>query len=234
MTAVELATGVWRIPTAPYDVVNSYLFADDDGSLTLVDAGLRRAHTKVLAALDQLGKAPGDVHRILLTHAHADHAGGLKASQQATGADVLAHDREAVYLREGRPPPYNTATLYGRLLTRLPVGGFAKTDVATTFSHGEVLPVAGGMRVVHTPGHTPGHCSFLHTPTGVLVTGDGVWNVRGLRYGPAGSCTDARMSRETAGRLGELDFEVAAFTHGPEVRTGAPAALRAFLAGRPR
>jgi glyoxylase-like metal-dependent hydrolase (beta-lactamase superfamily II) len=233
MAAVELAPGVWRIPTAPFDLINSYLLADADGSLILVDAGLRRAHRKVLAALDQLGKRPEDVQRILLTHAHADHAGGLKATQRATGAAVLAHDREAVYLREGRPPPYNRRTVYGQLLTRLPVGGFGKVEVEESFADGAVLPVAGGVTVVHTPGHTPGHCSFLHTPSGVLLTGDGVWNVRGLRYGPAGSCTDARMSRDSADRLGELDFDVAAFTHGAHVSNGARPALRAFLAGRP-
>jgi glyoxylase-like metal-dependent hydrolase (beta-lactamase superfamily II) len=232
VAALELATGVWRIPTAPFDLVNSFLLADDDGSLTLVDAGLRRAHTKVLAALAQLGKRPEDIQRILLSHAHADHAGALSATVEATGAVVLAHDREAVYLREGRPPPYGR-TLYGRLLTRLPVGGFGKVDVSASFADGAVLPVGGGLTVVHTPGHTPGHCSFLHTPTGVLITGDGVWNVRGLRYGWAGSCTDARMSRDTAGRLGELDFAVAAFTHGAHVSRGARPALRAFLAGRP-
>ena len=234
MAAVQIAEGVWRVPTAPYDLINSYLLADDDGSLTLVDAGMKRAHRTVLAALDQIGKRPEDVQRILLTHAHADHAGGLRKTRDATGADVLSHEREAVYLREGRPPPYNTGTLYGQLLTRLPVGGFAKVEVAETFLDGAVLPVAGGMTVLHTPGHTPGHCSFLHDRSGVLVTGDGVWNVRGLRYGPAGSCTDARMSKETADRLGEVDFEVAAFTHGAHVSEDAPAALRAFLAGRPR
>ncbi|MDT7571374.1 MAG: hypothetical protein QOE05_1548, partial [Actinomycetota bacterium] len=74
MAAIQLAPDVWRIPTAPFDLVNSFLFADDDGSLTLVDAGLKRADKKVLAALAGLGKAPQDVERIVLTHAHQDHA----------------------------------------------------------------------------------------------------------------------------------------------------------------
>ena len=233
MAAVQLATGVWRVPTAPFDLINSYLIADDDGSLTLVDAGMKRAHTKVLAALAQLGKAPGDVQRILMTHAHPDHAGGLKATKDATGAAVLAHDREAVYLREGRPPPNDRGTRLGKLLTRLPAGGFPAVEVAATFADATVLPIGGGLRVVHTPGHTPGHCSFLHESTGVLITGDSVWNVRGLRFGPAGFCTDVAMSQQTIERLSDLSFEVAAFTHGAHISSGAPAAVRAFLAGRP-
>lgn len=230
MAAVQLADGVWRVPTAPSDLVNSFLLADDDGSLTLVDAGLKNAHTKVLEALAQLGRAPGDVQRILLTHAHQDHAGGLAQVQAATGGRVLAHELEAPFVRAGEVPP-RESTL-ARLLDRLP-GGFTAVEVDEDFADGSVLPVAGGLTVVHTPGHSPGHCSFLHRPTGVLITGDAVFNVRGLRYSPKTFCSDVRLSRETAGRLGELDFDVAAFTHGAHVSDGARAALRAFLAGRP-
>ena len=55
MAAVQLADGVWRVPTVPGDLINSYLLADDDGSLTLVDTGLKNAPKAVLKALAQLG-----------------------------------------------------------------------------------------------------------------------------------------------------------------------------------
>lgn len=232
MAAVQLADGVWRVPTAPADTVNSFLLADDDGSLTLVDAGLKNAPKKVLAALAALGKAPGDVQRILMTHAHADHAGGLAGMVSATSGRVLAHEVEAPYLESGTAPPRETTL--GRLLDRLPGGGFGRADVAETFADGAVLPVAGGLTVVPTPGHSPGHCSFLHRRTGVLITGDAIFNIRGLRYSPRTFCTDVRLSRETAARLGELEFDVAAFTHGAHVSDGARTAVRAFLAGRAR
>lgn len=231
MTAVELASGVWRVPTAPHDLVNSFLVAGPDGDLTLVDAGLKNAHKKVLAALAQLGRAPQDVTRILMTHAHSDHAGGLAKAQSATGAQVVAHEREAVYLRDGRPAAPDASRRSGRLMARLPGRGFARVEVGATFMDGTVLD--GGIRVVHTPGHSPGHCSFLHEPTGVLITGDAVFNVRGLRYSPALFCTDVRQSRESAAVLGELDYGTAAFTHGTHVDRGAREAVRAFLAGRP-
>ncbi|MCW2615250.1 MAG: fold metallo-hydrolase [Frankiales bacterium] len=233
MTAVQIAPGVWRLPTAPFDLVNSFLFEASDGSLALLDAGTKRAPRAVLAALDGLGKRREDVTHLVLSHAHADHAGGAEQVVDATGSAVLAHEREAVYLREGRMPRPDSTTRGGRLLARLPAGGFAKVDVAGTFVDGAVLPVGGGLTVVHTPGHTPGHCSFLHASTGVLVTGDALFNVRGLRYSFRSPCTDVRLSRSSAARLGELDFEVAAFTHGAHVGDGAQVAVRAFLAGRP-
>lgn len=237
MTAVLLAPGVWRIPVTPYDLVNTFLLEAPDSSLTLVDAGLKRSTRKVLAALAALGKAPRDITSLLLSHAHSDHAGGAAQAQAATStpgtaSSVWSHDREAVYLREGRAPAPDRTRRSGRLLSRLPSGGFAPVAVDETFADGAVLPLAGGLQVVHTPGHTPGHCSFLHPATGVLLTGDALFNLRRIRYSFAGPCTDVGLSRSSAGRLGELDFEVAAFTHGPQISTGAPQAVRAFLAGR--
>jgi glyoxylase-like metal-dependent hydrolase (beta-lactamase superfamily II) len=230
VAAVQIADGVWRVPTAPADRVNSYLLADDDGSLTLVDAGMPRAPKAVHAALSELGRQPGDVQRLLMTHAHPDHAGGLAELAASTGGRVLAHEVEAPYLEAGQSPPRETTL--GRLLERLPGGGFRRVDVAETFADGASLPIAGGVTVVHTPGHSPGHCSFLLPRSGVLITGDAIFNVRGLRYSPKTFCTDVRLSRETAARLGELEYEVAAFTHGTHVSTGARAAVRAFVQGR--
>ena len=233
MAAVQLAAGVWRIPTVPFDLINSFLLEDEDGSLTLVDTGLKHGQKAILGALAGLGKAPEDVRRILLTHAHNDHAGGLAAAKQATGADVLSHDRDATYLRTGTTPQLDRSTAKGRLLNRVR-GSFAKTEVAETFQDGALLPVGGGLRVVHTPGHTPGHVSLLHEPSATLITGDAIFNVRGLRYSPASFCTDIRLSRETADRLADLEYSTVAFTHGDHISSGARESVRAFLRGRSR
>ena len=105
--------------------------------------------------------------------------------------------------------------------------------VASEFADGELLPVAGGLRVIHTPGHSPGHCSFLHEPTGCLVTGDALFNVRRVRWPVKAFCTDFKMTQVTAHRLAETDYDVAAFTHGPELRGTAREEIRRFLARHP-
>jgi len=235
VTAVQLADGVWRIPLWPADGLNAFLLQGDDGTLTLVDAGTKGSAKKVLAALERLGRRPGDVTPLLLSHAHNDHTGGAAAVQQATGSRVRTHETEAAYVRDGRMPTPDRATLGGRLVARLPraATGFARVDVDETFADGDVLPLAGDIQVVHTPGHTPGHCSFLHRRSGVLLASDAVFNVRGLRWSFKSSCTDVGSSRASAARLGELDFDVAAFAHGAHVSTGARQAVRAFVAGRP-
>jgi glyoxylase-like metal-dependent hydrolase (beta-lactamase superfamily II) len=220
--AVRLADGVWRIPTTPGNMINSFALAGPDGGVTIVDAGLKigPSHKRLVAGLAAIGAAPADVRRVVITHAHPDHAGGLAALVEQTGCGVLAHERESVYLRDGRSP----RTRRGRSRH------FPKVTVTVEFQHGSLLP--GGLRAVHTPGHSPGHTALLHEDSGVLFTGDAVMNVRGVRYAPGFLCTDPDRNRESADHLGELDFEVAAFAHGPELRRDAKAAVRALALGQ--
>lgn len=230
--AVQLAPGVWRVPLLG-DLVNGFAFRDDDGQVTLLDCGLKRSPRRLSVALDALGIAREDVTRILLTHAHDDHAGGVAEMARRTGAGVSVHEDDAGSVRTGVAPPLDTSLRLGRLLTRVMRRGepsFEPVPVEEELRDGQVLPVAGGLRVVHTPGHSPGHASFLHEPTGVLVTGDALFNVRGIGWSVPFLCTDFRMSQRTAQRLAELDFTVAAFTHGTHVATRAKAYVGGFLA----
>ena len=95
---------------------------------------------------------------------------------------------------------------------------------------GELLD-GSALRVHHTPGHTPGHCSLVHEPSGTLITGDAIWNMRSRRTWPVlAFCTNAALTEQTATLLGDLEHTTAAFTHGPEIRGTGRAAIREFLA----
>lgn len=228
--AVQLAANLWRIPTAPRDFVNSFAFVEDDGSVTLVDTGVRKAPPRIVAGLAAIGKHPEDVQRVLLTHAHPDHAGGAAEMARRTGAPVSVHDGDRSWCEAGEvlAKPKETSVL-GRLLMRASKPTFEPFEPGPALHDGEVLPVAGGLRVVHTPGHSPGHVALLHEPSGVLVTGDSIFNVLRLRLSPKSLCADFQLTRQTAHRLGELDYDVAAFTHGTEIRDNAREQVRGFL-----
>lgn len=226
--AVQLAPGVWRIPTAPRALINSFALVSDDGSVTLVDAGIKNAPKRITAGLAAIGVSPGDVTRIVLTHAHGDHAGGAEEMRRTSGAPLAIHTDDAGYARDGAAPPRDRSFLLGRLLQRAP-DGFPPVDVAEELTDGQVLDVAGGLRVVHTPGHSPGHCSLLHEGSGVLVTGDALFNWRGIGWSIKALCTDFRLSQRSAHVLGELEYSVAAFTHGPEITDRAREQVRGFL-----
>jgi len=227
---VPLVPGIWRIPLLR-DFVNGFILRDEDGQVTLVDMGLKSSGPKVIAALGAIGSTPSDVTRLVLTHAHADHAGGAAHVAARTGRSFDVHEDDAPYARAGKAPPRDRRFLLGRLLDRVAGGqAFSPVPVERELSDGDVLPVAGGLRVVHTPGHSPGHISLLHEETRLLITGDAMFNVRRLRWPIRAFCTDFAMTTRTADVLGELDYDVAAFTHGPELRDNAREAIRAFLA----
>jgi glyoxylase-like metal-dependent hydrolase (beta-lactamase superfamily II) len=99
--AVQLAPGVWRIPTIGRAAVNSFAFVEDDGSVTLVDCGVKKAPARIVAGLAAIGKTPADVTRIGLTHADADHAGGAAEMARRTGAGRRPRCRRGV--RGSRP-----------------------------------------------------------------------------------------------------------------------------------
>jgi len=227
--AVRLAEDVWRIPTAPFDLVNTFAFVDGDGQVTLVDCGLKRASARIVAGLAAMGKAPADVTRIVLTHAHIDHAGAVAEVARHTGAGVEVHADDAGYVREGVAAPMESQSTAGRLMQRAPRQRFAPVEVGVELRDGDVVDVAGGLRVLHTPGHTPGHVSLLHESSGVLVTGDSIFNVLGRRWPFGYTCTDPAQCRRTAVRLADETFTTAAFTHGQEIATGAREAIRGFL-----
>ena len=233
--AIPLADGVYRIPTLG-DVINSFAFLESDGSVTLVDCGLSRAPARIVRALASIGRHPSDVQRIVLTHAHGDHAGGAAAMVAQSATDgIEVHADDAAFVREGRTPPTDPGAGAGWLFRRFGSTSFTAAPVRRELHDDDRLDVAGGLRVVHTPGHTPGHVSLLHEPTGVLITGDSIFNIASRRTWPvAAFCTSAEQSRRTAARLADLEFGIAAFTHGPHIAHHARETIRGFLKAKGR
>jgi len=231
--AVPLAPGVFRIPTAGKDLINSFALVQDDGSVTLVDTGLKRAPARIVAGLASIGKHPRDVTRIVLTHVHPDHAGGAAEMSRRAGAPVLVHGDDHGWARSGRIRGANDrSTRMGRLFAHSGDAKIEAFEPGPALMDGQLLPVSGGVRVVHTPGHSPGHISLLIEQSGTLITGDALFNfrfLRGARISPAFLCSDFAMTKRTAHRLGEMEYEVAAFTHGPEIRDRARETVRGLL-----
>ena len=226
---VELAPGVWRIPLIG-DYVNGFMLRDDDGQVTLIDMGIASSGAKVIAALRSLGSDPSDVTRLMLTHCHPDHAGGTAYVSEQTGRPVDVHADDAEFVRTGTQPDVDPSSRLGKLFRRFPEPKVGKVAIGEELNDGQVVPFAGGIRVIHTPGHSPGHASYLHEDSGTLITGDAIFNVLGRRWPPKMLCSNFAMTKQTAHRLAEVEYATAAFTHGPEIRDRPRDAIRAFLA----
>ena len=211
--------------------INSYIFSEDDGSLTLVDCGLKNAPKKIVAAIKSLNRDMSDVKRVVLTHSHDDHVGGAAKVIEIIGRpQVIAHEEEKQFLESGKNPHQDYSHFAGKFFRFMPSGGFSPIRVHKTVSDGEILPIAGGLQVIHTPGHTPGHVSLLHQPSGTLITGDSIFNY-GFRvaWSLSAFCTNFNQSKETALRFLDLDFTTAAFTHGPHIKDKGKKKLKKFL-----
>src|SRR5689334_8179937 len=149
--AVPIAPGVWRIPLLG-DFVNGFILRDADGQVTLVDMGVKQSGPKVLAALASIGSGPSDVTRLLLTHAHPDHAGGAAHVAKETGRDFGIHEDDAPYAESGTSAQRDQSFLMARIMTRLMgSNAFPPVVVGVRLTDGQVLDVAGGLEVVHTP-----------------------------------------------------------------------------------
>ncbi|HAM24969.1 MAG TPA: MBL fold metallo-hydrolase [Actinobacteria bacterium] len=231
--AYALAPGIWRIPVAPSDGINAFVLRGDDGQVTLIDAGLPFGWKRLVAGLTAAGVDVRDVTKVLVTHAHNDHVGNVARVVRESQAPVSAHRDDASYLTAGRVPSIEQGGILRPLLSRW--ARYEPIGVDSTFGDGELLDIAGGLRVLHTPGHTPGHTSYFHEPTGVLITGDVIHFYRGtIRIGMKMYCHDISLNERSAQRLAEPKAEVVAFTHGAHLSDAARPRLHSFLAERLR
>jgi glyoxylase-like metal-dependent hydrolase (beta-lactamase superfamily II) len=231
----ELAAGVHQLAVQPG--INCWLLVDDSG-VTLVDTGLDRPG--LVERLAHLGIAPTDVGRILLTHGHPDHAGGIaRLRRVGSAAPVQVGAGDLATVRGEAPqPPTDPTSRVGRLLDRLPrPGAFGRrieVPDASSLADGAVLPVAGGLRVIATPGHTPGHLAY-HLPShDVLLGGDVVFNLFRLRPAPPFLCWQAPVNLRSVLRLAEESPGTLALAHGRPVIGDVAGRLRQLVADRQR
>lgn len=223
MTAEEIVPGVYGLNLG---FVNAFVLTDED--VTLIDTGLPRSHAKLAGAVRDLGREVGN---IALTHHHPDHMGSL--SKMATpGATVFVHPLDADVVRGDRARPGPAVGGIRKLLMvalrpLFPSPGSSRVDREVV--EGDEIPGTGGLRAVHTPGHTAGHVSYLHPAKRVLFVGDAAANRGRLGLPPPYFTEDMDEARRTLGRIAELDFDTAVFGHGQVLRGTANAEFRKLV-----
>jgi glyoxylase-like metal-dependent hydrolase (beta-lactamase superfamily II) len=222
----EIIPGVYDIDLG---MVHAYLYAERD-RLTLIDTGLDSHAQRILDEIEAIGRKPGDLRQVFVTHYHADHMGSLAELVEGTGAQVLVHALDAPVVRgeTPEPPPVYSSELE-REIGETIIGGVAparRCPVDRELADGDEIDLDGGAVAVHVPGHTAGSIA-LHVPgRRALFSGDAA--VRGpddrLMCGVFN--VDTAQARASFAKLAELDFDIACFGHGPPLDKKASLAFR--------
>jgi len=207
------------------EIVGAYVLETDTGRV-LVDTGLPNTTETLTSALERIG--PPDL--LILTHAHLDHVGGLRALGDIK---VAAHTAEADLLAQGETsrdlvPSEHCPPDLREMIKHKPKVDPVQVDVR--LEDGNKVPGFPSLTVLHTPGHSAGHISLLWDDgaDGVLIAGDAAANFGQVVPPPVAEDFDVTFA--SLRRLAGLQFGAAVFGHGPVIASGGTAAFAGFAA----
>lgn len=188
----------------------------DANSVILIDTGMPGEEEQLRKAMENVGISFDQLTAVILTHQDIDHIGGLPniLSNSRKDLAVYAHELEKPYI-EGTYPLIKTDLnrMKKEEIEALPeemrnlYANPPKANVTHTIKDGQVLPYAGGIQVIETPGHTDGHVCLYLQQSKTLVAADAMYCVNGILGGTHEPTTlDVDTARRSLEKL--LDFEI--------------------------
>ncbi|MEK7215311.1 MAG: MBL fold metallo-hydrolase [Chloroflexota bacterium] len=222
---MEIVPGVYRVEGIAGS--NAVLLAGEQ--MAVVDTGFPGNGEAIVGYIKSIGRSPRDLRWIINTHHHFDHSGSADELHQLTGASIVAHRDEVVPAKDGRtllrkgvegePIPIWYRWLFHGHRPGAPDRPIHDTVVHEMVGHGDRMEVLGGLRFLHTPGHTPGSLTLVLEGQQMLFLGDSVINNVNRLSRPLMWDRKKRRQLDASLRsLRELDAEVACFGHGPPLQ----------------
>jgi glyoxylase-like metal-dependent hydrolase (beta-lactamase superfamily II) len=212
----------------PLGTSNAFLIEGHDG-FTLIDAGFPDKEAAVFGAIRKLGRSLDQLKHLIFTHGHPDHIGSAAAIVRETGARTYLHPLDIPIAESGGPfrPLKAAPGLLRPVLCRLffhPNEPVEPVTIDEPLTDGELLPVAGGIEVIHTPGHCAGQVALLWRPGRMLFAADAVSNMMGL--GDPLGFENLEEGRASQYKLASLSFDAAGFGHGQPIARNASKRFR--------
>lgn len=236
---MQIVPGLYSLGDKSGGYVRAFLM-EDGADLILMDTLLDKTGALVLEELKTLGRKPSDIKKIILTHAHQSHLGGLAALKAATGARVYSHVWEADVIegkRKVQVPstttliPQKPLQIYGlQVAFVLGIGVPPPCHVDENLKDGDTI---GPLTVMGAPGHTPGSLTFYWPEKKALIAGDIVVTWPGPALGWPQITLDNKQNRESVGKLCDMvNAEILCVGHGQPIVAGASDTMRDLVAGR--
>ena len=235
---MRLASGVevLELPVQSFmgrTVIYPTLIWDDD-TVVLVDAGFPDQLQQIREAMNNAGVPFDKLDKVIITHQDIDHIGSLPdiLRESPHKVEVLSHEEEMPYIEGRKPLIIVDREHLSKMLASLPeeqhrqmemlFANPPKASVDTTVADGEVLPYCGGITVIFTPGHTPGHICLYLNQSKTLITGDAFVAVDGEFRGPNPQATyDMDSALKSLKKLTHYDIETVICYHGGVYRDDA-------------
>ncbi|MEN6351221.1 MAG: MBL fold metallo-hydrolase [Syntrophomonas sp.] len=227
LAVIELSANLAFGPGVVYPVL-----IWDDEAVVLIDTGFPGMLAQMRSNIESFGILLERLSHIIMTHHDIDHIGCLKTLVAASGrrVEVMAHIEEKPYI-EGELPPVKSAPWDNPGMQdhyrEIPeeqrqaiMAVFSRFNTWTapvdrTINDGEVLPICGGIRVIHTPGHTAGHICLYHQCSKTLIAGDALFLQDGILIPPPPFLnTNYREAHKSIEKLFGLEIEKVVCYHG--------------------
>ncbi len=186
---------------------------EDHGEWTLVDAGAKSNGPAIVAAVKAklVDTIPA---RVVITHGHRDHVGGLQAVIDAFDCPVWAHPKERPFLMGDMIYQQIRWSWWGYRIGSYLVADRWRYPVAKEIEEGDTV---AGCKVLHVPGHTPGHIALWHQEDRAVICGDVYVHLLIARL--AGTISfftpDLAASQRSMEKLAALDVDYILPSHGP-------------------
>ena len=178
----------------------------DQEMAVLIDTGFPGQIEDLRVAMEEVGVSFDKLKVIILTHQDIDHIGSLPEILQEFGSNikVYAHELDKPYIQGDLP-----------LLKDGHIENPPKGKVNDTLIDDQELSYCGGIRVIYTPGHTPGHISLYLKQSKTLIAGDSMYSVNGIIGGiHVPTVLDLKEARLSLKKYLDLDIESVVCYHG--------------------
>ncbi|KFN01295.1 MBL fold metallo-hydrolase [Bacillus clarus] len=203
---MEISKGVEMLHLEFYGNIIHPILLWDQEMAVLIDTGFPGQIEDLKVAMDKVGVSFDKVKVVILTHQDIDHIGSLPEILQNCGSNikVYAHELDKPYIQGDLP------LLKDRYVENPPKG-----KVNDTLIDGQELPYCGGILIIHTPGHTPGHISLYLKQSKTLIAGDSMYSVNGTLGGIHVPTTlDIKEAQQSLKKYLDLDIESVVCYHG--------------------